>query len=164
MPRNSRKVKFDDEPPARPPPPTNLDPLPLVQPPPPPAPVRAQSLNYWKNSQSHDHDNDEDHKLDLGPKYKDPNYKDPWVELYGKAVLDNSLQDRIEARRLKYASPTQKYVMEDDLQTPKHDHYSLIRGVVLKVLGAQGISNPSDEIIDAAITEYLEDEQHQQVI
>ena len=49
--------------------------------------------------------------MDLGS-----SYKDPWVELYGKAVLDNTLQERIEARRLKalHATPLQQFVIEQD--------------------------------------------------
>ena len=34
--------------------------------------------------------------------------------------------------------------------------YSVIRDVVLKVLKTQGIANPSEEIIDNAIREHLE--------
>ena len=103
LPRGRSKqkvVKFDDEPPARPP---------------PPAPIRTQasSLNFKPYKSLFDHDNDEEHKVDLGS-YQDK--KDPWVELYGKAVLDNTLQDRIEARRLKalHCTPTQQVVMEHD--------------------------------------------------
>ena len=33
--------------------------------------------------------------------------------------------------------------------------YSVIRDIVLKVLKAQGIPNPSDEVIDNAIKEHL---------
>ena len=33
--------------------------------------------------------------------------------------------------------------------------YSIIRDIVLKVLKAQGIPNPSDELIDSAIKEHL---------
>ena len=33
--------------------------------------------------------------------------------------------------------------------------YSIIRDIVLKVLKAQGIPNPSDEVIDSAIKEHL---------
>lgn len=140
-------VKFDDDqPPARPP---------------PPAPVRIQSLNYMNNNQTnniYDHDNDEEHKVDLGS-----SYKDPWVELYGKAVLDNTLQDRIEARRLKalHGSPTHQYVLEQDHQYQQD--YSVIRGVVLKVLAAQGIANPSDEVIDNAIKEHFQQQQENKV-
>ena len=109
LPRGSRSkhkvVKFDDEPPARPP---------------PPAPVRTQaSLNYKPTKSLFDHDNDEEHRVDLGS-YRDK--VDPWVELYGKAVLDNTLQDRIEARRLKalHCTPTQQVVMEHDQNDIKY--------------------------------------------
>ena len=94
--------------------------------------------------------------MDLGS-----SYKDPWVELYGKAVLDNTLQERIEARRLKalHATPTQQFVIEQDQQGEKlqtfPSEYSVIRDIVLKVLKAQGIPNPSDEVIDNAIKEHL---------
>ena len=44
----------------------------------------------------YDHDNEIENQMDLGS-----SYKDPWVELYGNAVLDNTLQERIENRRLK---------------------------------------------------------------
>ncbi len=146
LPRNNRrKVTFDDEPPARPP---------------PPAPVRTKSLNYRLNKDKtlYDHeDTDEEHKVDLGT------YKDPWVELYGKAVLDNTLQDRIEARRLKalHASPTQQFVLEQDWYDGQSgpDDYADIRNIVLKVLSAQGVPNPSDEVIDSAIKDHYNQKQ-----
>ena len=101
LPRGRMKqkvVKFDDEPPARPP---------------PPAPIRTQASKFKPYKSLFDHDNDEEHKVDLGTYRNKP---DPWVELYGKAVLDNTLQDRIEARRLKalHCTPTQQIVMEHD--------------------------------------------------
>ena len=163
LPRNKRKVKFDDEPPVRPPPPAPIrdqslgympneyressllrdqslgyiqsepyegsvsrdqsvtyrpsEPMennpigPIrdqsqvyVKPDPMPrAPVRSQSLSYIKsrpnqNQSDHDHENgDEYMKAHFG--LKKP-YKDPWVEKYGKAVLNNTLQKRIEAKKL----------------------------------------------------------------
>lgn len=97
-----RKVKFEfddqQQPPARPP---------------PPAPLRQASLKFLSSQKStvYDHDNEDQYKVDLGQ-----SYKDPWVELYGKAVLDNTLQDRIEARKIKslYSSPVQQCVLEHD--------------------------------------------------
>ena len=91
-------------------------------------------------------------------------YKDPWVEKYGKAVLDNSLQDRIENRKIKalHGTPTQQFIVDQENNPLKSENqmafceYSVIRDIVLKVLKAQGIPNPSDEVIDNAIKEHLE--------
>ena len=120
------------------------------------------------------------------------NYRDPWVEMYGKAVLDNSLQDRIESRmesrRLKalHSSPVQQYVIEQDnhaepstiitnggansteinnaghatsvMPPPARDDshaYALVRDIVISILKSQGVPNPSEEVVDKAIKDHL---------
>ena len=146
-----RRVKFEDDPPARPP---------------PPAPLRQESLNiFQKHLQQQrqdptpslfDHSNDEEHKVDLG------HHKDLWFEQYGKAVLDNSLQDRIEARKqkMKVYSPTQQVVMQEDQQkqslTQSFPPYDMVRNIVLKILRGQGVPDPSEAVIDNAIKEYFD--------
>ena len=85
-PGNKKSVKFDDQPPARPP---------------PPAPERQESLKYKLNHLAPLRSINQDHDSDDNPAKLDPfgrHFRDPWVEMYGKAVLDNSLQDRIESR------------------------------------------------------------------
>ncbi len=169
--RPKRRVKFEDEPPARPP---------------PPAPMRQESLNVISNRNQHqfmanigqqqhgfsksqpslaraepatifDHSNDPEHQVDLG------NYhKDQWFEQYGKAVLDNSLQDRIEARKKKMQmySPVQQVVMQEDMHrqhlAQSYPPYDMVRNIVLKILRAQGVPDPSEAVIDNAIKEYFE--------
>ena len=46
---------------------------------------------------------------------------------------------------------------EQECENPQQNfcEYSIIRDIVLKVLKAQGIPNPSDEVIDSAIKEHL---------
>ena len=46
---------------------------------------------------------------------------------------------------------------EQECENPQQSffEYSIIRDIVLKVLKAQGIPNPSDEVIDSAIKEHL---------
>jgi len=140
LPRNKRRVTFDDEVPQRPPPPapvrqqsihtmkdfTNvtqnynqtlqerkhqiLNPQALIkeqeQTKPVPLPDHADqtSLNnlqsveyrsYSKTRQLSSSRNEDDYKLDLGDR------PDPWVELYGNSVLNNTLQDRIEQHKLQ---------------------------------------------------------------
>ena len=131
LPRSKRRVTFNDEAEttddinndndAD----DDLPPPPLPTRPPPPAPVRQQSLNAMKDmssfSQTYNQtlqekksqmyngpktseyntlnstkmpDPDE-YKLDLGPQ------RDPWVELYGNSVLNNTLHDRLEKHRLQ---------------------------------------------------------------
>ena len=161
--------------PPPPPPPNmsqvspNMSPTFFPPPPPPRAPERQESLKYRTNPRNlftglptkHDHDPSTDA------------YKDPWQRLYGKAVLDNTLQDRIEARKQKalYGSPTQQFVMEQD-QGPhlevkgqpsnpsnaQSDH-SMVRNIVLSILKSQGVPNPSDDVVDEAIREQLKQKQ-----
>ena len=196
--RPKKTVKFDDQPPARPPPPVpergaggaagvdygspppppppnmsqvspNMSPTFFPPPPPPRAPERQESLKYRTNPRNlftglptkHDHDPSTDA------------YKDPWQRLYGKAVLDNTLQDRIEARKQKalYGSPTQQFVMEQDQGShpevqgqPNNpsitqSDYSMVRNIVLSILKSQGVPNPSDDVVDDAIREQLKQKQ-----
>ena len=180
-PGNKKSVKFDDQPPARPP---------------PPAPQRQESLKYKLNHLAPLRNINQDHDSDSAdnPAKLDPfgrHYKDPWVEMYGKAVLDNSLQDRIEsrmeARRLKalHSSPVQQYVIEQDQAEPTiitnnggtnsmeinntghatsvippviHDDshaYAIVRDIVISILKSQGVPNPSEEVVDKAIKDHL---------
>ena len=201
--RPKKTVKFDDQPPARPPPPVpergtggatgmeygspppppppnmsqmspNMSPTFFPPPPPPPprAPERQESLKYRTNPRNlfvslpnkYDHDPSTDA------------YNDPWQRSYGKYVLDNTLQDRIEARKQKalYGSPTQQFVMEQESQVAhpevqnqqanssiaQSDH-SMVRNIVLSILKSQGVPNPSDEVVDEAIREQLKQKQVQ---
>ena len=58
-----------------------------------------------------------------------------------------------------HCTPTQQFIMEQEQEgeNPQQTfcEYSIIRDIVLKVLKAQGIPNPSDEVIDSAIKEHL---------
>ena len=203
-PGNKKSVKFDDQPPARPP---------------PPAPERQESLKYKLNHLAPLRSINQDHDSDDNPAKLDPfgrHFRDPWVEMYGKAVLDNSLQDRIEsrmeARRLKalHSSPVQQYVIEQDQAeepistnngginltteinnaghatsvlapparnvnstteinnaghatpefTPPPAHndshaYAIVRDIVISILKSQGVPNPSEEVVDKAIKDHL---------
>ena len=200
-PGNKKSVKFDDQPPARPP---------------PPAPERQESLKYKLNHLAPLRSINQDHDSDDNPAKLDPfgrHFRDPWVEMYGKAVLDNSLQDRIEsrmeARRLKalHSSPVQQYVIEQDqaeepnngginstteinnaghetsvLAPPAHNvnstteinnaghatpeftpppahndshAYAIVRDIVISILKSQGVPNPSEEVVDKAIKDHL---------
>ena len=166
--RPKKSVKFDDQPPARPPPPAperqqnqfpppvperqnqfasaaqtlpenqfaqSPPPLPERQnqfaqlspplperqnqfsqypsppPPAPPLPERQESLKFRTNPNNLFRDLPTDHD-DSGPKA----YRDPWFERYGKAVLDNTLQERIENRRQKllHGTPVQQFIMEQE--------------------------------------------------
>ena len=51
---------------------------------------------------------------------------------------------------------------EQECENPQQNfcEYSIIRDIVLKVLKAQGIPNPSDEVIDSAIKEHLTPKVH----
>ena len=203
-PGNKKSVKFDDQPPARPP---------------PPAPERQESLKYKLNHLAPLRSINQDHDSEDNPAKLDPfgrHFRDPWVEMYGKAVLDNSLQDRIEsrmeARRLKalHSSPVQQYVIEQDqaeepistnngginstteinnaghatsvLAPPAHNvnstteinnaghatpeftpppahndshAYAIVRDIVISILKSQGVPNPSEEVVDKAIKDHL---------
>ena len=166
--RPKKSVKFDDQPPARPPPPAperqnqfpppvperqnqfasvaqtlpenkfaqSPPPLPERQnqfaqlspptserqnqfaqysppPPAPPLPERQESLKFRTNPNNLFRDLPSDHE-DSGPKA----YRDPWYERYGKAVLDNTLQERIENRRQKllHGTPVQQFIMEQECE------------------------------------------------
>ena len=115
---------------------------------------------------NYDHDNEVRRIMESGTSevprgYK--HYKDPWVEKYGKAVLDNSIKDKdkIGCRnfsKTQHETQSQSYAQsfqKGDSQMAFCE-YSVIRDIVLQVLKAQGIPNPSDEVIDNAIKEHLE--------
>ena len=151
-----------------------------------------------------------DYKVDLGPQ------RDPWVELYGNSVLNNTLQDRLGKRGLQKSQSAvwtnseltehgpvlstdrlekpKKVSSQDTAQDSKNQHVvrpsppstgslkrntsmanlsraspaeqasseeasvqippSVVRGIVITVLQNQGITNPSEEILQKAIQEY----------
>jgi len=148
---------------------------------------------------------------------------DHWFELYGKAVEDNTLQDRIEAHRLqqqqqqelhqqqlqqqqqqqswfksqqegkKKFSYVQQLLLEEEEQQRREQAsnwkpssttttttaitttatsnnnlpqipLNLLRDIVRNVLQSQGISNPSEQVLEESIQKYLQNQNEQVII
>ena len=146
-------------------------------------------------------EDEKQYKVDMGEKV------DHWFQLYGKAVEDNTLQDRIEAHRLHQLqqqqqswfrtqqeeknkfSYVQQLLMEEEEEKLKSDTadnkpqmlqetkpqnsficnqpnnscipipLAALKNIVRNVLFHQGISNPSDQVLDESIQNYLQSEQ-----
>jgi len=165
---------------------------------------------HAKKKVREDEEDEDQYKVDLGEKV------DHWFELYGKAVEDNTLQDRIESHRIQQQQQQQQHqqqtwfknqqegknkisyvhqlLMEEEKEermknqnnrsevdytttttaiSPKTNQQQqhqqqcfpipieALKDIVRNVLFSQGISNPSNQVLEDSIQKYLQTQSQQ---